>query len=69
MTIRANDPPDYRLEPPDPPKYLCCPACGSEMYDYVIADIDGDIVGCSECTRQLDADEYLREESDDDGAW
>jgi hypothetical protein len=39
------------------------------MYDYVIADIDGDIVGCSECTRQLDADEYLREESDDDGAW
>lgn len=69
MTIRANDPPDYRLEPPDPPKYLCCPACGSEMYDYVIADMDGEIVGCSECTRQYDPYEYLEKGGDDDGTW
>ena len=50
--------PDYNLEPPPAHKYPCCPMCGTELYDYVIMDIAGEIVGCSECTRTLDCYEY-----------
>lgn len=56
---------DYRLEPPKMRPYPCCPMCGTELYDYVIEDAYGDIVGCSECTRQLSAEEYLEKEGND----
>jgi len=58
--------PDYRVEPPKMRPYLCCPWCGSEMYDYVIEDKFGEIVGCSQCVRLLDADEYLEKKEGDD---
>jgi len=51
--------PDYNLEPPEAPKYASCPICGSDLYDYLIEDMSGDIVGCSECTTCLTADEYM----------
>lgn len=61
---------DHNLEPPPPPKYISCPACGSEMYDYLVIDIDNDVVGCSECTKEVTADEYLeREEEDNAYRW
>jgi len=50
--------PDYNLEPPTPHKYPSCPMCGTELYDYVVMDCCGDIVGCSECTKTLDVYEY-----------
>ena len=51
--------PDYKLEPPEAPKYLSCPICGTDLYDYIIQDENGDTVGCSECTTCLTADEYM----------
>ena len=52
--------PDYRLEPPKLRKPIpTCPMCGESLYDYLIEDVTGDIVGCSECTRFLTAEEYL----------
>lgn len=52
---------DFRLEPPDPPKYPDCPICGTGMYDYLIEDKYGDIVGCNECTKVLTSEEYLED--------
>jgi hypothetical protein len=40
------------------------------MYDYLVLDIDNDVVGCSECTKEVTADEYLeREEEDNAYRW
>ena len=50
--------PDYRLEPPPAPKLPSCPVCGNDNYDYVIEDISGDIIGCSECVRCYTVYEY-----------
>ena len=58
--------PDYRLEPPPAPKYPSCPICGTEMYDYLIEDAYGDIVGCSECTRTYTAEEYMEVLADEE---
>jgi DNA-directed RNA polymerase subunit RPC12/RpoP len=43
-------------------KVVECPYCGTSLFDYLVEDIFGAIVGCSECTRQLTAEEYLEEE-------
>ena len=52
--------PDYRIEPPSPKKhYPTCPMCGTSLYDFLIEDITGDVVGCTECTRYVTAEEYL----------
>ena len=56
---------DQHLEPPKMRPYLSCPICGSELYDYVVEDAYGDIVGCSECVKHLDADEYLEKHDED----
>ena len=56
--------PDYRLDPPEPMKVVECPYCGTSLFDYLVEDAFGAIVGCSECTRQLTAEEYLEEEED-----
>lgn len=56
---------DYRLEPPNPPAYPSCPICGSELYDYIVEDAYGDVVGCSECVKHKTAEEYM--EDNDDG--
>lgn len=61
-STRSMTIPDYRLDPPSPPRYLPCPFCGTELYDYIVEDICGDVVGCSECIRQLSAEEYLEKE-------
>lgn len=54
--------PDYRIEPfPVEKEYPECPVCGKSLYDFVVEDKYGYIVGCSECTRTLTADEYLVE--------
>ena len=55
---------DYRLDPPEPMKVVECPYCGTSLFDYLVEDAFGAIVGCSECTRQLTAEEYLEEEED-----
>lgn len=51
--------PDYRLDPPKRPGYPTCPWCGTSMYDWLVEDVCGDIVGCSECTKTISAEEYL----------
>lgn len=57
--------PDYKLDPPTPTLYPDCPLCGASLYDYLVIDISGDTVGCSECTRQLTAEEYLETYDDE----
>lgn len=54
--------PDYKLDPPSPIEYPECPLCGSSMYDYIVVDIWGNVCGCSECTKQITADEMLERE-------
>ena len=61
----SNYVPDYRLEPPPAPAYPCCPCCGSEMYDDLVLDVDGDVVGCSECMQYLTAEEYMEHINDE----
>ncbi len=58
--------PDYLLDPPEPMECPSCPVCGTEMYDYVYIDIDGEVVGCSECVRSKDPWEYLEMLEDED---
>ena len=58
--------PDYNLEPPPPPKYPTCPMCGTELYDYLVEDVTGDIVGCSECTKTYTAEEYMEVLADEE---
>ena len=56
--------PDYNLEPPPPMKYLSCPMCGADLYDYIVLDIDGSAVGCSACTKCISPEEYVEHEED-----
>lgn len=57
---------DYRLEPPRAIDYPCCPCCGTYLYDYIVMDITGDVVGCSECTKAKSAEEYMEILNDED---
>ena len=54
--------PDYRLEPPDPPKYKPCPYCNSENYEEIVIDIFGNVAGCTDCVKFISAEEYLEDE-------
>lgn len=56
--------PDYRLDPPTPVDYPDCPLCGTSLYDYLVVDICGDVVGCSECTKHITADEFLERDEE-----
>lgn len=38
-----------------------CPVCGADEPEDFVFDRDGDICGCSECTRRRDAYEYVIE--------
>ena len=58
--------PDYRLDEPRRPGYPTCPMCGTSMYDWLVEDVCGDVVGCSECTKTISAEEYLEVVSDED---
>ena len=45
---------DLPLEPPEPAPLPTCPICGSET-DTFVKDYYGDIVGCDECCKEVDA--------------
>lgn len=45
---------DLPLEPPEPTPPPVCPVCGAETDTY-IRDYYGDIVGCDQCTKEIDA--------------
>lgn len=62
--IMNNYVPDYNLEPPKAPKYLPCPVCGADLYDYIVLDIDDCAIGCSACTKHISAEEYVEHEED-----
>lgn len=64
--------PDYMLDPPSPMQYPPCPVCGSDLYEFVYKDIDGEVCGCDMCVKSMDANEYademaemMREEADE----
>lgn len=65
--IQMNTIPDYRL---DPPSKTCavppCPKCGAELYGYLFIDMDGDIMGCTECVRTKDPWEYVEMLADEE---
>lgn len=45
------------IEPPvEPPKYTCprCPVCDAET-DKLLRDRCGNVVGCPECVKEVDA--------------
>ena len=51
---------DYRLDPPlDKYAVPPCPKCGAGLYGYLFLDIDGDVVGCTECVTTKDPWEYV----------
>lgn len=62
----ADKIPDYKLDPPKMVMYPTCPMCGTTMYDYLVEDICGDVIGCSECTKAISAEEYMEVMADDD---
>lgn len=48
------------LDPPEPPSYPPCKNCGSDTYE--VAYVCGsDVIGCSDCCREYDADEWAEE--------
>ena len=53
---RHDDPPPSYYEPPEssPP---ICPICGEETDTYM-RDYYGDIVGCDQCVKAVDAWDY-----------
>lgn len=50
----------YGPDPPEP-EYPECPVCGSECED-IYYSTDGDIVGCDDCIKKVDANEWAAEE-------
>ena len=50
---------DYYPEPPEEPLPRC-PVCGEET-DTFYQNQDGDIVGCDQCVKALDAWDYLED--------
>ena len=58
---RGYDPPPRYYEPPEPKLSIpTCPICGAET-DTFIAGKWGDIVGCAECCKEIDAWDYRME--------
>lgn len=55
--------PDYRLDPPPYRGYPRCPVCGSDMYEYIYKAY-GDVCGCSECVKIVEAEDYAEEEEE-----
>lgn len=51
---------DYPDPPPEEPMPIC-PVCGAET-DTFFQDKYGDIVGCDECIKRLDAWDYVQED-------
>ena len=51
----------YWIEPEDGKPYPSCPVCGNDNYEFVYKDIDNRVVGCSECVRTVDAEDYAEE--------
>lgn len=51
------DPPPSYYEPPEPEQVPVCPVCGEET-DTFKRDYYGDIVGCDNCVRDVDAWDY-----------
>lgn len=51
---------DYKLQPPEPTPPPTCPICGEET-DTFIADKWGDIIGCDQCIKEVDAWDYREE--------
>lgn len=51
---------DYPGPPPEEPLPIC-PVCGAET-DTFFQDKYGDIVGCDECIKRLDAWDYVQED-------
>ena len=47
-------------EPPLEPDFPRCPICGEET-DTFYRDADGDIVGCDNCVKAIDAWDYVED--------
>lgn len=58
--MRNADPPPSYYEPPEP-KMPRCPVCGAET-DTFKRDYYGDIVGCDECVKDIDAWDYVEDD-------
>lgn len=54
MLIRPDIYPSHR------PKTIC-PVCHGDC-EYVYKDIDGEVVGCDECLKRMDVDDYWEEQ-------
>ena len=52
---------DYKLDPPEAPRYPLCPKCGSDDYTYIVFGEDG-WEGCECCVLVKDAEEYWAEQ-------
>ena len=57
---RGFDPPPSYYEPPEPTPPPRCPICGAET-DTFKRDHFGDIVGCDECVKDVDAWDWREE--------
>ena len=48
---------DYNLTPPEPKPMPRCPICMTETDTFVLG-YWGNIIGCDECTKEVDAYDY-----------
>lgn len=51
----------YDTDIQEPELYPICPVCGAEC-EKIIYSTQGDIVGCDECIKEVDAWEWMAEE-------
>jgi len=52
--MNFNNAPEYQEVPK-------CPICESQDYDYIYKNFDGEICGCSDCVKAIDAYDYWEE--------
>ncbi len=43
-----------------------CPVCGYSYPEYIYTDESGSVVGCDECIKENDADDYFSQKGDHD---
>lgn len=60
MKNRSDPPPRWYEEPEPILSPPICPCCGRETDDYLL-DCHGEIAGCPECVRTVDAWDYVEE--------
>lgn len=56
--------PDYNIDTPAVKEYPKCPVCGSDMYEYIYKDTYGDVCGCSDCVKIVEAEDFAEEEEE-----